>query len=90
MKYIIYIPDNVEDDILRHRKSGRKSVLVKINRLLTELEEHPATGTGKPEYKKYDAFWARHISDKHRLIYEICEERMSVKILSAWGHYDDK
>ena len=90
MKYLVNIPGNVEDDILRHRMSGDKSVLVKIDKLLTELEEHPQNGTGKPGYKKHDGFWARRITDKHRMTYEINEEKMTVKLLSAWGHYDDK
>jgi toxin YoeB len=72
--------------------SGAKSVLKKINNLLSELEDHPHTGTGKPEQKKYDfkGFWARNITDKHRLIYVIDDEKMIVIVVSAWGHYNDK
>jgi toxin YoeB len=92
VKYRVHIPDNVEYDILRHRMSGARSVLKKINDLLTELEEHPRTGTGKPDYKKYDlrGLWSRRITDTHRLVYDIDDEKMIVVIVSAWGHYNDK
>jgi len=50
------------------------------------------TGTGKPEKLKYGYIgkWSRHISDKHRLIYEIHEEVVTVIVLSTFGHYKDK
>lgn len=28
--------------------------------------------------------------DKHRLVYKIEEEKITVLVLSAYGHYDDK
>ncbi len=37
-----------EDDILKWKKSGQKSKLTRISKLLSELEIHPCTGTGKP------------------------------------------
>ena len=32
-----------------HLKVGHKAILRKIEKILPELEEHPITGTGKPE-----------------------------------------
>ena len=34
--------------------------------------------------------WTRRINRKHPLIYEIREEIITVLMLSAYGHYDDK
>jgi len=34
--------------------------------------------------------WSRRISQKHRLIYMIDNEKVIVLLLSAYGHYDDK
>ncbi|WP_369682458.1 type II toxin-antitoxin system YoeB family toxin [Chryseobacterium koreense] len=36
-------------DIDKLKKAGDKAVLIKIDKLLDELREHPLTGTGKPE-----------------------------------------
>jgi len=90
MTYRLVMKTNTDDDLDRHIKAGNKKLLKKIYDLFEELKQHPETGTGNPGYKKHYEFWARKISDKHRLVYEIDEENKIVKVLSAWGHYDDK
>lgn len=50
MSYSIELTFEAIYDIGKFRKSGDKKVLVKIDKLLDELREHPTTGTGKPEY----------------------------------------
>jgi len=92
MNFSIELTPEAEADIEKHKKSGNKKVLIKIDRLLTELREHPTTGTGKPELLKYykEPTWSRRISDKHRLVYRITEKKIIVLVLSFWGHYDDK
>ena len=92
MSYTVKIPDNAGNDVLKHRMSGRKSILEKIDNLLVELEKHPRAGTGhpKPLGNNRQGQWVRHVTAKHRLVYEIDDEKMTVIILSAWGHYDDK
>ena len=64
----------------------------KVQKLLLELIEHPTTGTWKPELKKYNlsGLYSRRISQKHRLVYQINGETISVLVLSAAGHYGDK
>ena len=57
------------------------------------IEQPPSWGTGKPEVLKgYGErnVYSRRIDPKHRLVYEVFEEKELVKILSAYGHYDDK
>ena len=46
-KYRIKLMPRAEEDLGHHIKSGNKKRLKKIDKLLIELEEHPATGTGK-------------------------------------------
>jgi len=72
-------------------KKTESQAYKKIKRLLTELQEHPTTGSGKPEKLKYNysGKWSRHISGKHRLIYEINEDIVTVFVLSSFGHYED-
>lgn len=75
-----------------HKKSGQKKNLDKIATFLHELEEHPTTGTGQVEpLKGYGerSVYSRRIDKKHRLVYEVFEEEKIVKILSAYGHYED-
>ncbi len=92
MNYIIELTLEAENDIEKLKKSGDKKVLLKINKLLNELREHPNSGTGKPELLKYYKIptWSRRITDKHRLIYRIQEDKVLVLVLSFWGHYTDK
>ena len=92
MGYKIDFTDSALQDIQNLKKSGEKSVLKKINSLLDELEKHPFTGTGKPKPLKgnLDGFWSRHINKKHRLVYKVNDEIITVTIISAIGHYDDK
>ena len=64
----------------------------KLKKLEEELKEHPRTGTGKPEQLRGDRVgqWSRHITKKHRLVYEIHDDEVVVIVLTAYGHYDDK
>ena len=92
MMYSIELTLEAEKDIEKFKKSGEKKVLLKIDKLLDELRKHPTYGTGKPEQLKYyeTPTWSRRITDKHRLIYRIEEDRVVVLVLSFWGHYGDK
>lgn len=92
MKYTVYLSEKALEDIKNLRKWGEIKALKKIDNLVKELEDHPETGTGKPEKLKGDLSgkWSRRITDKHRLIYEIIEETVHVNVLSTYGHYNDK
>jgi toxin YoeB len=65
-------------------------VVRKLRELVEEVFCHPKTGTGHPKplagYGKREV-WSRHISGKHRLIYEIKTD--SVVFIACYGHYDD-
>lgn len=92
MSYKLRLTPYAIKDIQLHKKSGDKKLLQKIAVLLEELREHPKTGTGQPEKLKYDleGYYSRRINRKHRLVYEILEEVVTVIILNAFNHYDDK
>ena len=92
MNYEIELTDDADADIERHKKSGDKVLLRKIDKLFYELRDNPTEGTGKPEKLKHYKIptWSRRINDKHRLIYRIESEKVIVLVLSLWGHYDDK
>lgn len=92
MKYTLEFSNTALNDLKKHKKSGDKPTLKKIQKILNELLEHPKKGTGKPEELKHNfqGFYARRINKKHRIIYSIKEEIVTVYILSAYGHYGDK
>jgi toxin YoeB len=92
MSYTLEFTETALADIEKHKKSGDKAVLKKIEKLLNELMEHPTTGTGQPEMLKHNlaGLYSRRINKKHRLVYSIDEQIITVHVLSAWSHYGDK
>ena len=92
MSYSIELTDEAMSDIEKHKKSGDRKVLIKIDKLLNDLREHPTKGIGKPEkLKHYEVeTWSRRITEKHRVVYRIESEKIIVIILSFWGHYSNK
>lgn len=54
--------------------------------------EHPRTGTGQPEKLKYnlEGLYSRRINKKHRLVYVVKDQIVTVVVLSAHAHYEDK
>ena len=91
MIYTLVFSKEAEAD-LRKLKKNEPQAYRKARQLLLELQEHPKTGSGKPEQLKGDRAgqWSRRTSGKHRLVYEIEEKQVRVLILSSYGHYDDK
>jgi toxin YoeB len=92
MSYVLEFTKVALADIERHKKSGDKAVLKKISKLLNELKENPTDGTGRIELMKYglSGKFSRRINHKHRLVYTIEQEIVTVHVLSLWEHYGDK
>jgi toxin YoeB len=90
--YEVEVSPEAFNDIEKHLRTGNKPLVAKIDTLLTELAMHPRIGTGQPERMRYKRgeVWSRRIDRKHRLRYEIFEDKLVVVAISAYGHYDDK
>ncbi|MGL5561988.1 MAG: Txe/YoeB family addiction module toxin [Tannerellaceae bacterium] len=90
--YELNFTEQFLEDIEAHKRAGQRVVIEKISSLINELREHPYSGTGKPEQLRGDrkGQWSRRITQKHRLIYEIHEDRICVLLVSGSGHYGDK
>ena len=60
----------------------------KLRRLLEECKRTPFQGTGKPEPLKHDyaGFWARRLSDEHRLVYSV--EPDAITVIACRSHYE--
>ncbi|MDR0972957.1 MAG: Txe/YoeB family addiction module toxin [Prevotellaceae bacterium] len=73
-------------------KKNEPAAYQKLVTLLEELAEHPRTGTGKPKQLSGNMAgeWSRRISRTHRLRYLIDDDIVTVTVIQAYGHYDDK
>lgn len=73
-------------------KRNEPTAYKKALKLLDELRLHPTTGTGRPEQLKGNRAgqWSRRINSKHLLVYTINNGILTVIVLAASGHYDDK
>jgi toxin YoeB len=91
-KYSLVVEKVAKKHLELHYRSGDKASVKRINRIFEELSEHPETGIGHPERLKFDlsGFWSRQINKKDRLIYVIEDDIVTVTVVSALGHYDDK
>jgi len=89
--YFVTFSENARKDI-EVLKRNEPSAYKKVFKLLIELQEHPTTGTGhpKPLSGNKAGQWSRRITDKHRIVYEINDNNITILVLSAYGHYDDK
>jgi len=90
-KFGVEIKPEAKKDLEKHYKSGDKASIKKIEKILSELEETPYSGTGQPKQLKYElsGYWSRRINQKDRMIYSVEENIVTVTIVSAMGHYQD-
>ena len=57
--------------------------------LLELIEENPFQNP--PSYEKligFDSVYSRRINIKHRLVYQVYEDKQMVKIIRMWTHYE--
>ena len=60
----------------------------KVHKLLKEISINPLALPTKKLVGNLDGKYSRRINLKHRLVYEILEERKIVKVLRMWSHYE--
>lgn len=93
MSYEITYEDAALKDIKAIKKSGNKPLVKKLTNLLIEIAEHPRTGTGQVEQLKhypYKQTWSRRLNQEYRLVYEIHDDIVVVKVISLMNHYGEK
>lgn len=76
------------DEDLRYWIATDRRTALRIMDLRTAIRRAPFTGIGKPQPLKRMGpnTWSRRITDAHRLIYRVFEDR--IEFVSARGHYD--
>jgi toxin YoeB len=87
MIYRVVFSLRAEEDVIRLKRNEPQA----NNKFLTfinELREHPRTGTGRVELMCEDKSgqYSRRITLKHRLVYMIYEDILTVLVLSAYDH----
>lgn len=87
--YKITLSEQARQDYSYFVNSGNESAVKKIAALLKELEEHPLSGTGKPEALRYSlaGCWSRRINSEHRMVYKVNGEVVEVYVLTMRYHY---
>ena len=90
-KYSVEITTDARKHLQKIRKSGDKQLIKKIEKIFIELSENPYIGEGKPEQLRYlPGMWSRRLDKKNRLRYMVNDDIITVFVVSALGHYDDK
>jgi len=90
MIYKVTFSPEADEDI-KKLKHNEPKAYKKLKTLLIELQEHPFIGTGRPKplRENKSGQWSRRITQKHRLVYRVVEDHITVLVLSAYGHMDD-
>lgn len=82
---IVFSPQAWQD--YQHWQAADRTILKRVNRLITETCREPYEGIGKPEPLKYGlaGAWSRRITDEHRLVYRVVDGNLEV--LQVRYHY---
>lgn len=66
-----------------------KKIIKRINELIKDINRNGSlNGIGKPEPLKYRKACSRHITDEHRLVYNM-DSNKNLIIYSCKYHYED-
>jgi toxin YoeB len=62
----------------RYRQAADRKMLLRINRIIGDIQREPFAGLGKPEPLKHGlaGYWSRRINDEHRLVYKVEENTL--------------
>ena len=80
------------DRTLRKWKKSNPQLFKKATKILMDIMQHPRTGLGHPEalVGGNDVTYSRHITAHDRIIYDIYDDRVTVLVIQAEEHYNDK
>jgi Txe/YoeB family toxin of toxin-antitoxin system len=87
VKWKIKYAARTVSDSLKLERCGLKE---KTRKLLDVIANDPyATPPHFEKLEGFESVYSRRINIKHRLVYQVFKNEMTVKIISLWGHYDD-
>ena len=63
-KFRIKIEQSAQQDFFKIYKSGDKSTIKKLQKIMLELSDHPTIGIGNPELLKHNlsGLWSRRLN----------------------------
>jgi len=85
--YRLLFSPQAKKDAKKHQASGLKQ---KVIELLKIIEKDPLQYPPEFEYLSHNLKGkiSRRINKQHRLVYQILEEKKTIKVLRMWTHYD--
>jgi toxin YoeB len=87
---VLFTPEALEDLAFWTRNNPKTAK--KIFELIDDCRRDAFIGLGKPEPLKHDyaGYWARRVSDEHRLVYRKIEYKgqQAIEVTSCRFHYD--
>jgi len=83
--YTVKIKKNAKRDLPKLKEANLDN---KFNELISVIEENPYQSP--PPYEKLVGipYYSRRLNIKHRLVYDVDEDKKEVIILSVWLHYE--
>ena len=85
MPYKIYLTRAAQKDIKKLKQQA--ALYKKYNILLEVLKDNPYQIPCEELAGDLKGFYSRRLNVPHRLVYEVYEDELAVKILSVWTHY---
>ena len=72
---------------LKYWQKNDQKIILRIKKLIADIQNTPFTGIGKPEPLKHhlSGYWSRRITGNHRLVYRANKEE--VIIIQCRYHY---
>lgn len=91
MMYVVEYSKDADKTLAKWKKSNPQ-LFKKSTKILLDIMQHPRTGLGHPEplVGGNDITYSRHITAHDRIIYDIYDESVTVLVIQAEEHYDDK
>ncbi|MCL2141707.1 MAG: Txe/YoeB family addiction module toxin [Methanimicrococcus sp.] len=87
----IIFSEDAWKEYIELQNTNSKPVIKKINELIKEIQRKGLSkGMGQPEPLKhnYAGYWSRRITQEHRLVYTM-DENKNLIIIKCMEHYDD-
>ena len=81
------------DKTLKKWKKSNPRLFKKATEVLFDIMQHPRSGIGHPDEALIggnDITYSRHITANDRIIYDIYDDVVTVLIIQAEEHYNDK
>ena len=91
MTYKVEFSKEADKTLCKWKKSN-PNLFKKATKILLDIMQHPRTGIGHPEalVGGNDVTYSRRITVDDRIIYDIYDDRVTVLIIQAEQHYNDK